>query len=110
MPFVTTFSLLLLLCCPQGNKSVIDLFSPVCAIVRHPYGISTLNSARSRSSRNVHSDIKLSDRESIKFLPIARDEMPEQNEITDWVKRYEQEVKPDQPLLINVITAGLRQK
>jgi hypothetical protein len=54
--------------------------------------------------------IKLSDRESIKFLPIAGDEMPEQNEITDWVKRYEQEVKPDQPLLINVITAGLRQK
>ena len=54
--------------------------------------------------------IKLSDRESIKFLPIARDETPEQNEITDWVKRYEQEVKPDQPLLINVITAGLRQK
>ena len=54
--------------------------------------------------------IKLSDRESIKFLPIARDEMPEQNEITDWVKRYEQEVKPDQPLLINVITAGLRPK
>jgi hypothetical protein len=54
--------------------------------------------------------IKLSDRESIKFLPIARDEMPEQNEITDWVKRYEQEVKPDQPLLLNVITAGLRQK
>ena len=54
--------------------------------------------------------IKLSDRESIKFLPFARDEMPEQNEITDWVKRYEQEVIPDQPLLINGITAGLRQK
>ena len=54
--------------------------------------------------------IKLSDRESIKFLPIARDEMPDQTKYSDWVKRYEQEVKPDQSLLINVVTAGLRQK
>ena len=54
--------------------------------------------------------IKLSDQESIKFLPIARHEMPDSNEIQRWVKRYEQEVKPDQSLLINVITAGLRQK
>jgi hypothetical protein len=54
--------------------------------------------------------IKLSDQESIKFLPIARHEMPDSNEIQRWVKRYEQEVKPDQSLLINVFTAGLRQK
>jgi hypothetical protein len=52
--------------------------------------------------------IFLSDQESIVFYPL--DEMASQEEIVKWVKRYEQEVKPDQSLLINVLTAGLRQK
>ncbi len=53
-------------------------------------------------------NIFLSDQESIVFYPL--DEMASQEEIVKWVKRYEQEVKPDQSLLINVVTAGLRQK
>jgi len=52
--------------------------------------------------------IHLSDQESIIFYPL--DGMASQEEIVKWVKRYEQEVKPDQSLLINVLTAGLRQK
>ena len=52
--------------------------------------------------------IHLSDQDSIIFYPL--DGMASQEEIVKWVKRYEQEVKPDQSLLINVLTAGLRQK